>query len=72
MKTRSRHGPAQPVAIHVIPHMHFLDVLVTSISQLFGSLFPSANERQTEIAVRIALVIIILLLLFTPIYIFFR
>ena len=50
--------------------MHFLDVLVTSISQLLGSLFPSANERQTEIAVRIALVIIILLLLFTPIYLF--
>ena len=50
--------------------MHFLDVLVTSISQLLGSLFPSANERQIEIAVRIALVIIILLLLFTPIYLF--
>jgi len=52
--------------------MHFLDVLVTSISQLFGSLFPSVNERQTEVAVRIALVIIVLLLLFTPIYIFLR
>jgi len=50
--------------------MHFLDVLVTSISQLLGSLFPSAKERQTEVAVRIALVIIILLLLFTPIYLF--
>jgi len=51
--------------------MHFLDLLVTSISQLLGDLFPSANERQIDVAVRIALVIIILLLVFAPIYIFF-
>jgi hypothetical protein len=39
---------------------------------MVGDLLPSADEKKTEAAVRIALVIIIVLLLLSPIYIFSR
>ena len=52
--------------------MHLVELLVTSISQLLGDLFPSADERTIDIAVRITLVVIIFLILLTPIYIFFQ
>ena len=52
--------------------MHVVELLVTSISQLVGELFPSADERKTDIAVRIALVAIIFLLILSPVYLFLR
>jgi hypothetical protein len=52
--------------------MHFLELLVTSISQLVVDLFPSANEKKTDFAVQIALVLIILLVIFMPVYVFLR
>jgi hypothetical protein len=53
--------------------MHFLELLVTSFSQLVADFFPSADEKKTDAAVRIALAMIILLLVvLMPIYLFFR
>ena len=52
--------------------MHFLELLVTSITQLLRDLFPSADERKIDIAVRIALVVIIFMIILTPVYVFLR
>jgi hypothetical protein len=52
--------------------MRILELLVKSISQLLGDLFPSADERKTDIAVRIALVVIIFLIILSPVYVFLR
>ena len=52
--------------------MHFLEVLVTSISQVLGDLLPWADERKIDIAVRIALVVTILMIMLSPVYVFLR
>ena len=52
--------------------VHFLELLVTSISQFVGGLFPSADERKIDIAVRITLVVIIFIIILTPVYVFLR
>jgi hypothetical protein len=50
--------------------MKVLELLVASIAKLLSDILPSADRKKIDIAVRIALVVVILLILLAPVYVF--
>lgn len=50
--------------------MQVLELLVASIAKLLSDIFPSADRKKIDITVRIVLVVVILLILLAPVYVF--